>query len=98
VLVKLGQFYEVFITLSSNGSKLTTEHRSNGEVLGKTANDFLSSKLTREYIGRRKVHNFAIICRGKETKICKTLNSVLFYDLNQCSQVEMLTISFINPF
>jgi len=69
VVVKLGQFYEVLITLSSNGSKFTTKHLSNKEVFGKTANDFLTSKLTPEYIGRRNVHIFAITCRGKATKI-----------------------------
>jgi hypothetical protein len=69
VVVKLGQFYEVLITRSSKGSKFTTKHLSNEKVFGKTANDFLTSKVTLEYIGRRNVHIFAIICRGKATKI-----------------------------
>ena len=68
-MVKLGQFYEVLITHSSNGSKFTTEHLSNEEVFGKTAKAFLTSKRTPEYIGRRNVHILAIICRGKATKI-----------------------------
>jgi len=57
-MVKLGQFYEVIITRSLNGSKFTTKHLSNEEVFGKTANDFLTSKLTPEYVGRRNVHFF----------------------------------------
>jgi len=69
VVVKLGQFYEVIITRSSRGSTFTTTRRSNEEVFGKLANDFLTSKLTPEYIGKRNVHIFAIICRGKATKI-----------------------------
>ena len=76
-MVKLGQFYEALITRSSNGSKSTTKQLSYEEVFCKTANDFLTSKLTPEYIGRRNVHIFTIICRGKATKNLK--------DAEQCS-------------
>ena len=93
LVVKLGQFYEVLITRSLNGSALRTKNLSNEEVFGKTANDFLTSNLTPQYIVRRNVHFFAVICRDKATEIWKTLNNVLFYNRNHCSQVEMLTIS-----
>lgn len=70
-MVKLGQFYEVLITRSSKGSKFTTKHLSNEEVFGKSANDFLTSKFTPEYIGRRNVHILAIISKRQSDKNLK---------------------------
>jgi hypothetical protein len=69
VVVKFVQFYEVLITPSLNGSKFTTKYLSNEEVFGKIAKDFLTSKLSPEYVSRRNVHFFAIICRENDKSL-----------------------------